>query len=76
MTKNTTLSKFTDFLTVSEIKDYLKISQSMAYELTHDKSFPVCRVGGSIRVPRDAFFAWVDQRTSIPGSLSTYMSAQ
>ena len=36
-----------DYLTISEVKDYLNISQSKAYELAHRKDFPICRFGGS-----------------------------
>lgn len=54
------------FLTVDEIRRYLNLSQSKAYELTHRKDFPVCRFGGSIRIPRDAFLAWVQTMTRYP----------
>lgn len=57
------------YLTIADIKCYLNISQSAAYELTHRKDFPVCRFGSSIRIPRDAFLAWVESRTYIPTSL-------
>ena len=54
------------YLTVAEVKRYLNISLTAAYELSHSKDFPVCRFGGSIRIPRDAFLAWVESRTYIP----------
>jgi excisionase family DNA binding protein len=57
------------YLTIADIKCYLNISQSAAYELTHRKDFPVCRFGSSIRIPRDAFLAWVESRTYIPTAL-------
>ena len=47
------------YMTVSEVKRYLNISQAAAYELTHRADFPVCRIGGSIRIPKSAFLAWV-----------------
>ena len=40
------------YLTVANVGRYLNISQSKAYELAHRKDFPVCRFGGSIRIPR------------------------
>lgn len=58
------------YYTVSDIKNILKISQSSAYELTHRKDFPVCKFGGTIRIPEDAFWAWVKARTFIPATLS------
>ena len=40
-----------NYLTVADIKNYLCISSTTAYELTHRKDFPVCRLGSSIRIP-------------------------
>lgn len=54
------------YLTIAEVKDYLNISQSKAYELAHRKDFPACRFGGAIRIPRDPFFAWIEQKTYLP----------
>lgn len=60
----------TNYLTIADIKCYLNISQSAAYELSHRKDFPVCRFGSSIRIPKDAFLKWVKVHTYIPNSLS------
>ena len=58
----------TNYLTISDVKHYLNISQSAAYELSHRKDFPVCRFGSCIRVPREAFLVWVERHTHIPSS--------
>lgn len=58
------------FLTIAEVQKYLNISQSAAYQLSRRKDFPVCRFGGTIRIPKDAFFAWVEARTYIPTALA------
>lgn len=63
------------YMTVRQVSDYLGISQTAGYELAHSKDFPVFRVGNSIRVPRDAFLAWVEMKTSISPALRTYMAA-
>jgi len=63
------------FLTIRDVQNYLNISQSAAYELAHRKDFPCCRIGGTIRVPRDAFFAWVEMKTSIAPQLRSFMAA-
>lgn len=55
-----------DYLTVAQVKDYLNISQAKAYELTHRKDFPVCRLGGTIRIPTDLFLRWVGKMTYVP----------
>lgn len=55
-----------EYLTVAQVKDYLNISLGKAYELTHRKDFPSCHFGGSIRIPRELFLAWVKERTYVP----------
>lgn len=55
-----------DYLTVADVQRYLNVSQGTAYGLTHRKDFPVCRFGGTIRIPRVPFLAWVEERTSNP----------
>ena len=57
------------YLTVKEVKEYLNVSSATAYELTHRSDFPTCRFGGSIRIPCDAFLAWVAKCTFIPNCL-------
>ena len=51
------------YLTIAEVKNYLNISQSKAYELAHRKDF---RFGGAIRIPREPFLAWIEQKTYLP----------
>lgn len=46
-----------NYLTVADVKSYLCISSTAAYELTHRKDFPVCRLGSSIRIPTQLFLA-------------------
>ena len=64
--KEVTLSTY---MTVEDVRQYLNLSSSKAYALTHQKGFPVCRFGSSIRIPRDAFLMWVKQMSSIPDNL-------
>lgn len=58
-----------EYMTVADIGSYLNISLSKAYALTKRKDFPVCRFGGSIRIPRINFLAWVEQMTYLPSNL-------
>lgn len=62
-----------DYLTVQDMRKYLKLSQSAAYSLIHRQDFPICRFGSSIRIPREPFLAWVEANTHIPDGLSRYM---
>ena len=59
-----------NYLTVADIKSYLCISTTAAYELTHRKDFPVTRLGSSIRIPTDLFLRWVEKHTKIPSDLA------
>ena len=52
-----------EYLTAGEVARYLHISLSKAYELTRQDDFPICRLGGVVRIPRDAFLSWVMQNT-------------
>ena len=46
--------------TVKEVAQMLAISQRAAYNLCNSTTeFRVLRVGGSIRVPKDSFDAWL-----------------
>ena len=48
--------------TVEEIAQMLSISLRSAYNLcNHTTEFRVLRVGGSIRVPKDSFDAWLNR---------------
>ena len=64
-----------EYLTVAEVRRYLNISQSSTYELVHRRDFPVCQFGGHIRIPQQAFLAWVDSKTYIPEELSRLMAS-
>ncbi len=59
-----------EYLTVADVRDYLNVSLTQAYSLTHRKDFPVARFGGAIRVPRNAFLTWVNAHTSMPAELT------
>lgn len=45
--------------TVEEIAQMLSISLRSAYNLCSTTEFRVLRVGGSIRIPKDSFDAWL-----------------
>lgn len=49
------------FLTVGEVAALLRIGRSKAYELCRQPGFPAVRVGRVIRIPREAFLAWLAQ---------------
>ena len=58
------------YMTITEVKHYLNISLSTAYELSHRKDFPSCRFGSNIRIPRESFLLWVSKHTYIPAGLT------
>jgi len=51
-------------LTVKDIQRLLRISRAKAYDLTHKAGFPCVRIGRTIRIPRDAFLAWLTAQAS------------
>lgn len=73
--KNTVFNEPCNYITIADVQHYLNISQTAAYELSHRADFPVCRFGGSIRIPRDAFLSWVEHQTYIPTSLRPCINA-
>ena len=48
--------------TVEEIAKEARISRTAAYELVKKGLFPVIRIGGLIRIPKEPFDAWLDGR--------------
>lgn len=55
-----------EYLTIADVKRHLNISQSLAYQLSHRKDFPVTRLGSAIRIPKSAFLTWVETHTTYP----------
>jgi excisionase family DNA binding protein len=47
-------------LTMHHVQEVLGCAKDVAYRLPHVKGFPSVRIGKSIRVPRDRFFAWLN----------------
>jgi len=65
----------TDYMTINDVKNYLNISQGAAYNLARRSDFPICRFGGTIRIPKDAFLVWVEKMTTIPKEIRNAMNA-
>ena len=52
------------FLTVRELAGYLRVSRTKAYQLVWSGEVPSVRVGGQIRIPRDALEARLAARSA------------
>jgi predicted DNA-binding transcriptional regulator AlpA len=48
------------FLNASLIANVLGIAESSAYELMHNKDFPVLKIGSRMVVPKEKFISWVE----------------
>ena len=48
--------------TVDEIQDILGIGRTAAYTLIHKNLFQCVRIGGSIRISKKSFDAWLDNQ--------------
>ena len=51
------------FLNVEMVGKLLGVSPSSAYELMHEKGFPVLKIGNRLVVPKDKFRRWVEDHT-------------
>lgn len=51
--------------TVAEIREILKISRAMSYELVKSEAFPIIRIGRTIRIPAKTFHEWLFQSHSV-----------
>ena len=49
------------FLNAETVAKLLGISPSSAYELMHEKDFPVLKIGNRMVVPKEKFRAWVEE---------------
>ncbi|MBR6594210.1 MAG: helix-turn-helix domain-containing protein [Clostridia bacterium] len=48
------------FLNAELVAKVLGVAPSSAYELMHEKGFPVIRVGNRLIVPKEKFREWVE----------------
>lgn len=47
--------------TIKEIQEILGLSQGAAYRLvTHNPPFRVLKIGGTYRIPKEGFDAWIN----------------
>ena len=56
--------------TVSEIQDILGVGKNAAYAAVKSGEFRVIRVGGSIRISKKSFDAWLDNLDSSPSDVN------
>ena len=51
------------FLNAKTVAEVLGIAPSSAYELMHEKGFPVLKIGNRLLIEKDKFREWIQQRT-------------
>ena len=51
------------FLNAKMVAQVLGIAPSSVYELMHESSFPVLKIGSRMVVPKEKFVQWVEQNT-------------
>jgi excisionase family DNA binding protein len=51
-------------LTVEEVAAMLGLSRSKTYAAVKAKKIPSIRIDGSVRIPRRALEAWLDEQTT------------
>ena len=55
------------FLNAKMVAQVLGIAPSSVYELMHESSFPVLKIGSRMVVPKEKFIEWVDRNTGGDG---------
>ena len=56
------------FLNAELVAKTLGVAPSSAYELMHERGFPILHIGSRMVVPKDKFIEWVVQHTKGGGS--------
>ena len=56
------------FLNVEMVAKVLGVSPSSGYELMHEPSFPILKIGNRMVVPKEKFIRWVEQNTGGGGN--------
>ena len=51
------------FLNAATVAGVLGIAPSSAYELMHEKGFPILKSGNRLLVPKAQFIKWVEENT-------------
>ena len=56
------------FLNAELVVKVLGVSPSSGYELMHEPSFPILKIGNRMVVPKEKFIQWVEQNTTGGGN--------
>ena len=51
------------FLNAKMVAQVMGIAPSSVYELMHESSFPVLKIGSRMVVPKEKFIEWVERNT-------------
>jgi excisionase family DNA binding protein len=51
-------------LKVDDVASIMNLARGTAYELVHRQGFPAVRIGRCIRIPREAFLAWLNAQAN------------
>lgn len=54
-----------DFLTIKDLRKYLRIGANKAYALANTPGFPYIRIGSSKIFPKDAVREWAERQTRL-----------
>lgn len=52
-------------MTIEQLKEFLKISRSKAYELVKLKGFPTIKIGKCIRINKDELLKWLHNQKNV-----------
>ena len=55
-----TPNELPEVLEVADIRDFLKISKTAAYDLVKSNQFHVVKVGRTFKIPKKSFLCWFE----------------
>ncbi len=51
-----------EYISVKQMAGKLNVSLDTAYEYTHMKGFPACKIGRTVRIPVDRLEEWLKKK--------------
>jgi excisionase family DNA binding protein len=61
-----------ELLRAEEVAQLLGVGRSKVFEMIRSRELPMIRMGRSVRVPRTALLAWIEQSTQRPDSVGAW----
>jgi excisionase family DNA binding protein len=61
---NPDMAENSPFVAIQEVADLLELTPQRIYQLVRANEIPAVKIAGRIRIPRQAFMAWLDEKNA------------